>query len=233
MFHIAAMNFEKFATASENLRHWIAFFGMRRLLSGVVTAVACAVLLWLVFRPSPPPVESLLPVATFPSSSIATNPAEVTVHVAGAVVSPGVYRLQSQARVVDAVDAAGGALAKADLERINLAQIVNDTEQVYIPFREPARSKSTIAPRHRPTTTLSPTPAPQAEGAPVGGLVDLNTATPSQLDALPGVGPATAKAIIDYRTTKGRFTKIEDLLNVTGIGAAKFAALKDFITVSS
>ena len=233
MFHIATMNFEKFATVKDSVRHWIAFFGLRRVLSGVVTAGVGAVVLWLVFRPSPPPVESLLPVATFPTSSANVDVSEVTVHVAGAVLSPGVYRLPPQSRVVDAVSAAGGALAKADLERINLAQVVNDTEQVFIPFRESARPSATIAPRHRPTTTLPAALAPQTESGQVGGLVDVNTATANQLDALPGVGPATAKAIIDYRTSKGRFTKIEDLLNVTGIGAAKFAALKDFITVSS
>jgi competence protein ComEA len=156
------------------------------------------------------------------------------VHVAGAVKSPGVYRLAVSARVIDAVTAAGGPASDADLERINLAQVLVDTEQVFIPGRTTRSATPTIAPRHRPTTTVASPRVPTQQGTSPssGALVDLNTAMAPELDALPGVGPATAKAIIDYRTSKGKFSRVEDLLNVAGIGPAKLAALRDLVTVA-
>lgn len=215
-------------------RYWIAFIGIRRLISAVVSGVVALVLLWLILRPSEPPLEASIPLATFPVVTTSSLPSIVTVHVAGAVKSPGVYRLTTLARVIDAVTAAGGPTSEADLERINLAQLLLDTEQVFIPGRTTRSVAPTIAPRHRPTTTLATPRAPSQQGASPtsGGLVDLNTATAAELDALPGVGPATAKAIVDYRTSKGKFSRTEDLLNVAGIGPAKLAALRDLVTVT-
>jgi competence protein ComEA len=164
----------------------------------------------------------------------------VRIHVAGAVVRPGVYTVSSSARVVDAVKAAGGATSRADLERINLAQTIIDTEQVFVPFRSSRTTKITVAPRLRPSRTTVPVPMPTVPGAfPIIGvpsttitpLINLNSATSSQLDTLPGVGPSTAKAIISYRNRKGPFGKVEDLLNVPGIGPSKVAALRDQVTV--
>jgi competence protein ComEA len=136
--------------------------------------------------------------------------------------------------VIDAVTAAGGPASDADLERINLAQVLVDTEQVFIPGRTTRSVTPTIAPRHRPTTTVASPRVPNQQGTSPssGALVDLNTAMAPELDALPGVGPATAKAIIDYRTSKGKFSRVEDLLNVAGIGPAKLAALRDLVTVT-
>lgn len=215
-------------------RYWIAFTGIRRLISAVVSGVVALVLLWLILRPSEPPLEASIPLATFPVVTTSSLPSIVTVHVAGAVKSPGVYRLTTLARVIDAVTAAGGPTSEADLERINLAQLLLDTEQVFIPGRTTRSVAPTIAPRHRPTTTLATPRAPSQQGSSPtsGGLVDLNTATAAELDALPGVGPATAKAIVDYRTSKGKFSRTEDLLNVAGIGPAKLAALRDLVTVT-
>lgn len=231
MFHIAAMNRESVTAHIENIRHWVAFIGVRRVISGAVSALVGLFVLWLILRPSPTPVESMLPTATFAPTSSTSVSAPLTVHVAGAVQSPGVYQLPPRSRVVDAVNAAGGPIQKADLEKINLAQLLVDTEQVYIPSRVSASPTPTISPRHRPTTTIA-TQSPGVGGeVGVTGVLNLNTATATQLDALPGVGPATAKAILDYRETKGKFSKVEDLLNVAGIGAAKLAALKDFVTV--
>lgn len=226
------MNREDILSFFTRARYWVTFIGPRRLISGVVTGLAGIVLLWLVLRPSPTPVESLLPVATFPPTSSTAPQSRLTVHVAGAVQSPGVYSLPPRSRVVDALAAAGGPLKKADLERINLAQILVDTEQVYIPALVSRAPAPTIAPRHRPTTTIASPSSGSTGMTPTNGLVDLNTATAGQLDGLPGVGPATAKAILDYRQSKGSFSKVEDLMNVAGIGASKFAALKDLVTVS-
>jgi competence protein ComEA len=148
--------------------------------------------------------------------------------------------VSSSARIVDAVKAAGGATSRADLERINLAQTIVDTEQVFVPFRSSRTTKVTVAPRLRPSRTTVPVSVPTIPGAmPAIGvpnttmtpLINLNSATSDQLDTLPGVGPSTAKAIISYRNRKGPFGKVEDLLNVPGIGPSKVAALRDQVTV--
>jgi competence protein ComEA len=143
--------------------------------------------------------------------------------------------MSSSARVVDAVASAGGALRNADLESINLAQTIADTEQIYIPIKKVSRPRVTTAPRLRPqrtTPTTVPVNVGGGNGAQSARLINLNTATASELDSLTGVGPSTAKAIIAYRTKKGLFSKVEDLLNVSGIGPAKLAALRDQVTVS-
>lgn len=227
----------------QHLRHWVAFVGVRRLVVGITTGLVFSFLAWLLVRPSAPLVESVVPIASGVGAQVSSpsvpTPLTVKVHVAGAVVRPGVYELSSAARVVDAVKAAGGASARADLERINLAQTLVDTEQVFIPSRVSSSPKVTTSPRLKPArTTVSPSPgavatAPNAS-LPAGTTstrVNINSATSDQLDALPGVGPATAKAIISHRTRKGPFSKVEDLLNVPGIGPAKVAALRDFVTV--
>jgi competence protein ComEA len=231
---MAAMDRDTLLQLWGKARYWIAFIGIRRLISAVVSGVVALVLLWLILRPSEPPLEASIPLATFPVVTTSSLPSIVTVHVAGAVKSPGVYRLTTLARVIDAVTAAGGPTSEADLERINLAQLLLDTEQVFIPGRTTRSVAPTIAPRHRPTTTLATPRAPSQQGSSPtsGGLVDLNTATAAELDALPGVGPVTAKAIVDYRTSKGKFSRTEDLLNVAGIGPAKLAALRDLVTVT-
>lgn len=153
-----------------------------------------------------------------PSSSTSSA---VVVHVAGAVVSPGLYRLGADARVADALDAAGGPAADADVDSINLAAKVADGERVYVARRGEV-----------------PPPAMSSGGAGSGGAagaaagpVDLNTATAEQLEALPGVGPATAEAILAYRKEKGRFRSVDELLEVRGIGEAKLAAIRPKVRV--
>ena len=217
------------------LRQWVAFIGPQRIVAGCCTAVLLGGIAWFVLMPSPVPIDAYVPrVTTVSATSTPVSPAIITVHVAGAVKSPGVYRLPSSARVVDAVASAGGALRSADLESINLAQTITDTEQIYIPIKKVSRPRITTAPRLRPQRT-TPTTAPTTNGGSAGTqptrLINLNTATASELDSLTGVGPSTAKAIIAYRTKKGSFSKVEDLLNVPGIGPAKLAALRDQVTV--
>jgi len=228
----------------KQMSYWVSFIGVARLVIGLVTTTVAAAGIWFLVRPSAPLVESVVPQASgvgivAPSSTLPT-PLTVRIHVAGAVVHPGVYTVSSSARVVDAVNAAGGATSRADLERINLAQTIIDTEQVYVPSRSSRKTKVTVAPRLRPSRTTVPVSMPTIPGGvPVIGvptttsspLVNLNSATSDQLDTLPGVGPSTAKAIISYRNRKGPFGKVEDLLNVPGIGPAKVAALRDQVTV--
>jgi competence protein ComEA len=221
--------------------YWLTYIGIRRLVSILSASLVIAIVGWLFVRPTAPLPESVVPrasgVGAVPSSAVPT-PSTVKVHVAGAVKHPGVYQLSSSSRVDDAVRAAGGATERADLERINLAQTIVDTEQVYVPTKKSSSPRITVSPRLRPSRTTVPAVVPTVPGAPTPatvatgpGKVNLNTATSDQLDALPGVGPATAKAILSYRSRKGSFAKIDDLLNVPGIGPAKVAAIRDFVTV--
>lgn len=134
----------------------------------------------------------------------------IYVHILGQVVRPGLYELHDGDRAVDAVAAAGGFTATADAGGLNLARLVVDGEQIVVP-------------------AVGEVPPPGAASVP--GKVNLNTADAAALDTLPGVGPATAAKIIAWREQNGRFTSVEDLLDVSGIGASTFADLKDLVTV--
>jgi competence protein ComEA len=141
----------------------------------------------------------------------------VTVHVAGAVRRPGVYRLAPRSRVVDAVRRAGGVRRRADLSALNLAARVEDGRQVVVPLR--------AAPG-----------APASGGAAGAGAapevpIDLNTATPEQLDELDGIGPGMAGAILEYREEHGGFGSVEELGQVPGIGEKRLAALREKVRV--
>ncbi|HLM62855.1 MAG TPA: helix-hairpin-helix domain-containing protein [Acidimicrobiales bacterium] len=147
--------------------------------------------------------------------------AEVVVHVAGAVARPGVQRLVGGDRVVDAVEAAGGAAPEADLGRINLAAPLVDGQQIYVPR---------LGEESPPAVGATGTTAGGTAAAP-GQPVNLNTASADELDTLPGVGPTTAAAIIAHREANGPFTAVDQLLDVRGIGDAKLEALRDLVAV--
>ena len=186
-----------------------------RIATGGVVAVVVALAGWLLLRTPPGPApETFLPMADdgAPATSTST-PATVLVHAAGAVAHPGVYELAAHARVADLIDAAGGPTPDADVDQLNLAAPVSDGERVYVP-------------RVGEVVSLA-----RSDGdAPIGPL-DLNTATLDQLDELPGIGPATAQAIIAERERRGGFTSVEELLDVRGIGPAKLEGLRDLVTV--
>lgn len=138
---------------------------------------------------------------------------KIFVHVGGAVRRPGLYRLAEGARVDDAVRAAGGVLEDADLDALNLAARVKDGDKILVPAKgdEPSNEAA-------------------GEGQ-QGGLINLNTATISDLDSLPGIGPALAQRILDFRERNGGFRTVEDLLEVPGIGSKKFEELRNLVTV--
>jgi competence protein ComEA len=195
-----------------------------RLLVGAVAATGAVVAgLWLTRPPAAPP-ETALPFAST-TVSLADSPTTetggvVVVYVTGAVVAPGVRELPAGARVVDAVDAAGGLRPDADTARINLAAPLSDGERVYVP------------------AVGEPNPPPVAGDAGGSGAageatgpVNLNDADEAALDALPGIGPATAAAIIQHRQQIGRFTSVDQLLDVRGIGDAKLEQLRPLVTV--
>jgi competence protein ComEA len=147
-----------------------------------------------------------------------TSDAAVFVHILGAVAHPGLYQLHANDRAVDAVAAAGGFTAQADRGQVNLARLVSDGEQLYVPTVGEAGAGP-------------PGSSPTGSAGTVGGKVNINTASEADLETLPRVGPTMAKRIIAWRQANGRFTAVEDLMSVTGIGEKTFAELKDLVTV--
>jgi competence protein ComEA len=137
----------------------------------------------------------------------------VVVHVAGAVRTPGVYRMRPSARVDDAVARAGGPTPRADLSQVNLAAKVEDGRQVLVPRRVRAGAPGAVA------------------ETPPGVPLNLNTATLEQLDELDGIGPATAQSILDYREENGGFGTVEELGEVPGIGEVRLASLREQVRV--
>ncbi len=166
--------------------------------------------------------------ATATAESTTTQP-DLVVHVAGAVARPGIVRVEPGARIADAVRAAGGALADADLDRLNLAAPVADGMQVRVPVEgEPTTSPTGIA-APPPAATGGP---PGELSGPVGaGPIDLNQADAAALETLHGIGPALAAAIIGWRTDNGPFASVEQLLEVPGIGPATLDGLADDVTI--
>ncbi len=152
----------------------------------------------------------------------------IVVDVVGAVRHDGIVRLRSGTRVVDAIAAAGGAVPGADLTRLNLAAVVGDGARVAVPrLGAPAPAIDPAAVVGSGPADGDPTPGVPSAAAPV----NLNTASAAQLDSLPGVGPATAAAIISDRTEHGPFRSVDDLGRVRGIGAAKLDQLRKLVTV--
>ncbi len=192
--------------------------------AGVLAALGVG-FLWAGEARRGPPVETLLPTVdpaavTALGETAAAEPALTTivVHVAGAVARPGLVELTPPARVADAVAAAGGATIEGDLDRLNLATLLSDEDRVVVP----------VEGEEAPQLANG---AGDAAAADVSGPLDLNSASSDQLEALPGVGPATAAAIIAYRTENGPFQSVTALDNVAGIGPAKLAQLRDLVSV--
>jgi competence protein ComEA len=148
------------------------------------------------------------------------SPAELVVHVTGEVRGPGVVRLPAGSRVQDAIDAAGGPTRRARTDSVNLARLLVDGEQVVVlgrgdPLPPPAGPGG------------GSTPGAAAPGTPV----NLNTATLDQLDALPGIGPVLAQRILDWRAANGRFSAVDELGEVSGIGEATLGDVRALVTV--
>jgi competence protein ComEA len=137
------------------------------------------------------------------------------VHVVGQVNKPGLYELAAGSRVVDAVSAAGGFTATADQTQLNLAQLVEDGQQIVVPTQGAAPAAGE--------------PVPSTDGA-AGAKVNINSADATTLQTLDGIGPALAQRIVAYRSAHGGFRTVSDLQNVTGIGPKKFAAIKSEVT---
>ncbi|MDT5095460.1 MAG: competence protein ComEA [Mycobacterium sp.] len=207
---------------------------------GVVAVVAVLVTVFAIMRDRPPPItSSKLPPVQMVSSAKPTpsgSPAPeqpVVVSVVGLVHKPGLVTLQPGARIADAVGAAGGALDGADLLGLNMAQRLTDGTQIVVGIApapgQPTRLGSSVAPSTGGSaSSSSPSAKPTASST---GPIDLNTATVEQLDALPGVGPVTAAAIVAWRDANGKFTNVDQLGDVDGIGPARLDKLRSLVRV--
>jgi competence protein ComEA len=159
------------------------------------------------------------PSAELKSDQVSVVPATIFVHVVGEVLEPGIYQLESGSRVVDAIFAAGGITKTADQSSVNLAREISDGEQVII-FKLGDNGESLVIGSSANSSAGKAT-----------ALISLNRASPLELEALPGVGPALAARIVDWRTANGGFKKKEDLLNISGIGDKLFSGIKDEVTL--
>lgn len=230
------------------------------MVGAVALPVAAVVVWWFVQLPTPP-IENFIPTATtspsisseppsfLPSdllldstesqrgadSQRGIEPLRVAVHVVGAVQQPGVYHLAAGSRGDDAVRLAGGATSQADLKRVNLAAMLVDGQQLWIPRigeRVPQNTLPNTLPNAVPNAVSGAGAPPNAvPSTGVPALVDINQATVADLDRLPGIGPSTARAIVDHRTRNGPFASVDDLLAVRGIGPAKLAELRALVRV--
>ncbi|MBJ7293284.1 MAG: helix-hairpin-helix domain-containing protein [Ilumatobacteraceae bacterium] len=211
---------------------WCHWRGPTRIGVSIASAVAVCVGGWWLVQSPGPPVETTFTRATTSTTLVgavstfvvATTNGVVVVHVAGAVRFPGVVTVRAPARANDALLAAGGALRTADLNAVNLALVVVDGEQLFIPTRG-VRQSATSVPVGR-VTKGPPAQSSQSAASSIDAIVDLNSATALQLEALPGVGPSTAKAIVSYRAAHGPFSTVNGLLDVRGIGPAKLDAMR-------
>lgn len=208
----------------------------RQILAGVAMVVAATIAGWWLLRPGPDPVEASLPfaapvTAAAPTASTSTPPgvtdpsdgvsavgeASLVIHVAGEVNTPGLVRVGRGARIADVIEAAGGATIDAQIHALNLAAVVVDGQRVLVPHRDEV------------DVVAEPIGNPESETSDAV-VVAINTATLEELQRLPGIGPALARAILTHREDHGAYGGPDDLLEVPGIGPAKLAGFVDLIT---
>ena len=210
-------------TTKDKLGRALAGITPGRIFSTLAAVLLVSVGSWWLLRAPAPPVERSLPMAARPATAAVSAapppslvPADIVVQIAGAVLRPGVYHLPMGSRVGDLVAAAGGSIDGVDAAVLPLAAKVADGQRVYLP---------------KPGEPVSAASGVSVGGSSAAGPVDLNSATVAQLDALPGIGPSTAAAIVAYRDKHGPFKSIDGLLEIKGLGASKVDALRELVRV--
>lgn len=225
----------------ERCRAWIRWFGLARLVTSAVSVVVVVVGAWWLARSPAPPTEASLPRTTttviaaggegastpvptsVPAPPATTSADPLVVHVAGAVRRPGVYEFTVGRRIADAVARAGGATADGRPHRLNLAAPLVDGMRVVVPVEG-----ETV---HAALSADAVPAGPSGAEAPGGGEpIDVNAADTRRLEELPGVGPATAAAIVADREASGPFASVDDLERVRGIGPATLERLRPWVT---
>lgn len=182
--------------------------------------------------------SSLLQSAQGAVTSKAAQAKTVRVQVSGAVLEPGIYDVPASCRVEEAITAAGGLTENADSERVNLVRKVRDGMQIRVPVKKAARTSSTQRKNAQATASYSASSTKKVGSTRAGAeknnsavqIVRINSASVSELQQLPGIGPALAQRIVETRS-RGRFASVEDLLRVPGIAKAKLAKLRDYVEV--
>ena len=187
----------------------------------LAAAVIAGIGFWSVWQKNSLEDRALPPAPPAKTSEAASPGGEAYAYISGAVNRPGVYKTVSGSRVIDLVNTAGGLAAGADVAHVNLAQPVKDGLHVYIPV-----SPEKQAAAGNTTNTVN-----TAKPGNAGDKINLNTADKAQLEKLPGIGPALAERILEYRQTNGSFQELEDIKKVSGIGEAKFKQIKDKLAI--
>lgn len=193
----------------------------RRRESWVIAGLLIAVLTVAVFVRTRPPAARIAPPSTAPvaeaTPTATPSMSEVLVHVSGAVRRPGLYALPQGSRVADALEAAGGATERADVDAINLAEVLVDAAKVDVP-------------RRGASGAVQPTGAAPSS-TPTSAVVNVNTADALALETVPGIGPVLAAAIVQHREEHGPFPSVDALLEVSGIGPATLESVRLYVTV--
>ncbi len=186
-----------------------------KVLATVATAASVLLVWWLLSaRPETSQPDAPLAFATTHAPSAGAPTDDLVIDVVGKVRKPGIVTVPKGSRVFEAIEAAGGLKGRADTTALNMARVLTDGEQLLVGL-EPVQVPGAAA----------------GAGGSATAKINLNTATVEQLDTLPGVGPVTAQSILSWRTENGRFSSVEDLLEVKGIGDATLAELRDLVVV--
>ena len=202
----------------DSLKLWwqeVNFTASQRKALAVIALIAVAISAFYIFKPNP--AEAI------PETPVVMKPALLIVDVTGEVINPGVYELNANARVIDAVKAAGGAKKSADLSLINLARMIKDGEQIYIEAKLSSQSS-----RYRSSSNSSLASMRASIG---NGTININRASAKELERLPGIGPVLASRIVQFRSANGSFLTIEDLGKVPGIGNSKLEKFRNLIRI--
>lgn len=159
------------------------------------------------------------------------NSGKIIIYITGEIQKEGVYELKENSRVLDAIEIAGGLKENANIEDINLAQILEDESKIYIPNKNDENIKNDNQ-NNIDNISKNTTETIKKDGTIIKSeKININTASQTELETLPGIGPSTALKIVNYRKEKGKFKNIEDIKNVSGIGESKFSKIKDLIKI--